>query len=497
MPTRIACIGAGYVGGPTMAVLAQQCMNKDVVVTVLDMNPTIIAAWGSDELPIYEPGLDAVVKSCRGKNLFFSTDVDKHIAEADIIFVSVNTPTKTSGVGAGRAANIKNCESCARKIAEVATSPKIVVEKSTVPVRTAESMKIILDANGKGLKHQILSNPEFLAEGTAVEDLIHPSRVLIGGDVATKEGNNAIQKLVEVYAHWVPRDKIITTNLWSSELSKLVANAFLAQRISSINSISALCEVSGADVQEVARAVGRDPRVGPRFLQASVGFGGSCFQKDILNLVYLCESFGLHEVAAYWQSVVDMNNWQKNRFTRRMIHDMFNTITGKKIAVLGFAFKKDTGDVRETAAAYVCKDLIEEEAHVWVYDPKVKKEDAVKEMVYAAGADQAKIDKFMHFCSSADEALTGAHAIACLTEWDAFKTLDYKKVYQSMAKPAFVFDGRNILPHDDMRKMGYVVYSIGAPNPTADPFALAVAAATSAAAADADGASPKRQRGAN
>jgi UDPglucose 6-dehydrogenase len=439
MPVKICCMGAGYVGGPTMSVLAQKCMNKDVVVTVVDLNEAMIKAWNSEDLPIYEPGLYEVVKKCRGVNLFFSSDIKKHIAEADIIFVSVNTPTKTTGMGAGRMANIKNCELCARTIAEVSTSPKIVVEKSTVPVRTAESMGRILAANGKGLRHQILSNPEFLAEGTAVADLEFPSRVLIGGE-QTAEGLAAIAKLVEVYAHWVPREKIITTNLWSSELSKLVANAFLAQRISSINSISALCEVSGADVTEVARAVGLDPRVGPRFLASSVGFGGSCFQKDILNLVYLCESFGLSEVAAYWQTVIDMNDYQKRRFAERMVRSMFNTITGKKIAILGFAFKKDTGDVRETAAAYVCKALLQEQAELFVYDPKVKHEEMVREML-VCGADEGLMKKHMRMVDNAHDALSGAHALAVLTEWDEFAKLDFKKVFASMTKPAFAFDG--------------------------------------------------------
>jgi len=361
------------------------------------------------------------------------------------------------------AAQQKNCELCARNIAEVATTPKIVVEKSTVPVRTAESMGRILAANSKGLKHQILSNPEFLAEGTAVADLDTPSRVLIGGE-QTPEGLAAIAKLVDVYAHWVPRERIITTNLWSSELSKLVANAFLAQRISSINSISALCEVSGADVQEVARAVGMDPRVGPRFLQASVGFGGSCFQKDILNLVYLCESFGLAEVAAYWQTVVDMNDYQKRRFSERMVRSMFNTVTGKKIAILGFAFKKDTGDVRETAAAYVCKFLLQEQAELYVYDPKVAKEEMERELLYV-GCEPALIKKHLRMVPNAYDALEGAHAMAIMTEWTEFAHLDFPRVFKAMVKPAFAFDGRNILPHAKMREMGFEVYSIGAPAP--------------------------------
>ena len=376
--------------------------------------------------------------------------------------MSVNTPTKVSGIGAGRAANIKNCELCARMIAKCATSPKIVVEKSTVPVRTAESMRRVLSSNERGLAHQILSNPEFLAEGTAIRDLHTPSRVLIGGE-QTPDGLKAIQTLADVYAHWVPREKIITTNLWSSELSKLVANAFLAQRISSINSISALCEVSGADVDEVARAVGSDVRLGPHFLKASVGFGGSCFQKDILNLVYLCESFGLKEVAAYWQQVIDMNNYQKDRFAHNMVKTMFNTVTGKKLAILGFAFKKDTGDTRETASAYVCKSLIAEQAKITVYDPKVKECDMNEALQYA-GVNMEEAGKHLERAEDVYEACKDAHAIAVLTEWDMFKTLDYQKIYESMEKPAFMFDGRNIIDHSALRKIGFEVFALGKQN---------------------------------
>jgi len=365
---KICCIGAGYVGGPTMAMIAHKC--KDHTVTVVDINQARIDAWNSDELPIFEPGLDEIVKAARGTNLFFSTDIDTAIREAAIIFISVNTPTKTYGVGAGRAADMRYIEKCARKIAEVAEDDKIVVEKSTLPVRTAESIKCILEANSKGRKFQILSNPEFLAEGTAIADLENPDRVLIGGD-QTPDGLAAIQKLVDVYAGWVPRENILTTNIWSSELSKLTANAFLAQRISSINAISALCEATGANVDEVAHAIGTDSRIGPKFLKSSVGFGGSCFQKDILNLVYLCEHFGLPDVAAYWNGVIEMNDYQKHRFCRRIISTMFNTISDKKIAILGFAFKKDTNDTRESAAIYVCQDLLEEQANIAIYDPKV------------------------------------------------------------------------------------------------------------------------------
>lgn len=449
-----------------MSVLAAQCLDKNVTVIVSDLNQQLIDAWNSEDLPIYEPGLYEVVKRCRGKNLFFTTEIESNIEKCDIIFVSVNTPTKTSGMGAGRAANIKNCELAARMVANIATTPKIVVEKSTVPVRTAESMGRVLAANARGLKHQILSNPEFLAEGTAVKDLEEPSRVLIGGE-QTKEGLAAIEKLAAVYAHWVPRDRIICTNLWSSELSKLVANAFLAQRISSINSISALCEVSGADITEVSRSVGMDPRVGSKFLNASVGFGGSCFQKDILNLVYLCESFGLNEVAKYWQSVIDMNEYQKSRFVKNMVRTMFNTITGKKVTLLGFAFKKDTGDCRETAAAYITRYLIEEQSKISVFDPKVKYADLVKEMEYTCQVKPETVAAFVTLESDVYKSLEQSHCLAVVTEWDMFAKLDFQRVYDSMAKPAFVFDGRNILPHAKLREIGFEVYAIGQPTEAA------------------------------
>ena len=449
---KICCIGAGYVGGPTMAMIAHKCTGHTV--TVVDINQSRIDAWNSDVLPIYEPGLDEIVKASRGKRLFFSTDIDTAIREADIIFMSVNTPTKTYGVGAGRAADLRYIEKCARKIAEVAENDKIVVEKSTLPVRTAESIKRILESNSKGRKFQILSNPEFLAEGTAVADLENPDRVLIGGD-QTPDGLAAIQKLVDVYAQWVPAENILTTNVWSSELSKLTANAFLAQRISSINAISALCEATGANVDEVAHAIGTDSRIGPKFLKSSVGFGGSCFQKDILNLVYLCEHFGLPEVAAYWNGVIEMNDYQKHRFGRRIISTMFNTVSDKKIAVLGFAFKKDTNDTRESAAIYVCKDLIDEQANVSIYDPKVPEAQIRRDLGLAEDATAVTI------CGDAYEATKDAHAVLILTEWDEFKALDFKKIYDQMNLPAFLFDGRNLLDLDALRAIGFEATGIG------------------------------------
>ncbi len=450
---KICCIGAGYVGGPTMAVIALKA--PDIQVTVVDMNTTRIAAWNSDTLPIYEPGLDAVVKEARGRNLFFSTDVKGAIAAADIIFVSVNTPTKTYGVGAGRAADLRYIESVARTIAEVSTTPKIIVEKSTIPVKTAETIQQILAANSSGVAFQVLSNPEFLAEGTAVPDLFNPDRVLIGGE-RTPAGDAAVAKLVSVYARWVPTERILTTNLWSSELSKLVANAFLAQRISSINSISALCEATGADVDEVANAIGKDSRIGPKFLKASVGFGGSCFQKDILNLVYICETLGLPDVAAYWNGVVAMNEYQKKRFSAKIVRSLFNTVADKRIAVLGFAFKKDTNDTRETAAINVVRDLLAEQANVVVYDPKVPAAEIITDVL---GKGQS--NPRLRVAASAYEACQGAHAVAIVTEWDEFKTLDYAKVFEGMQKPAFLFDGRNIVDLAALRALGFRAHGIG------------------------------------
>lgn len=438
-----------------MAMIAHKA--PDIRVTVVDMNAERIASWNSDALPIYEPGLEGIVRECRGRNLFFSVDVRAAIKESDLIFVAVNTPTKTYGVGAGRAADLRFVESVARTIAEVADSPKIIVEKSTIPVRTAETIKDILAANAttRGLVHAVLSNPEFLAEGTAIADLLNPDRVLIGGE-RTPAGEAAVRTLGDVYARWVPRERIITTNLWSSELSKLVANAFLAQRISSINAISALCEATGADVDEVANAIGRDSRIGPKFLKASVGFGGSCFRKDILNLVYLCETFGLPEVGAYWDHVVRMNEWQKQRFSARIVKTLFNSVAEKRISVLGFAFKKDTNDTRESAAIAVVRELLAEQAQVVIYDPKVS-EAEIRRDLQAVGADGRRLS----VVGSAYAAAEGAHAIAVVTEWDEFRTLDFARIYKAMTKPAFVFDGRNILPADRLRELGFRVYAIG------------------------------------
>lgn len=454
---KITCIGAGYVGGPTMSVIAQK--NPNVVVTVVDLNQARIDAWNDtdlDKLPVYEPGLDAVVAEARGRNLFFSTDVEKAIDEADMIFISVNTPTKTYGKGKGQAADLKYIELCARQIAAVAKNDKIVVEKSTLPVRTAAALKSILDNTGNGVNFHILSNPEFLAEGTAITDLHNPDRVLIGGEDA-----EAIEALVKVYEAWVPRERILTTNLWSSELSKLVANAFLAQRVSSINAISELCEVTGANVDEVARAIGQDSRIGPKFLKASVGFGGSCFQKDILNLVYIARSYNLTAVADYWEQVIILNDHQKARFAENIIQTMYNTVNGKKIAFLGWAFKKDTNDTRESAAIYVADHLLEEEAHVVVYDPKVTAEQIYKDLDYLGTRSPEDNRRLVTVINDPYAALNGAHAVAVLTEWDEFRTYDWAKIKEDMKKPAFVFDGRKLLNREQLAALGFDYYAIG------------------------------------
>ena len=458
--TSICCIGAGYVGGPTMAIIAQKCPH--IKVTVVDLNAERIAAWNDPDvnnIPIYEPGLSDLVAQARGRNLFFSTEVEKGIDEAQMIFISVNTPTKTYGLGKGMAADLKFIELCARQIASVAKDSKIVVEKSTLPVRTAEAVKNILDNTGNGVQFQILSNPEFLAEGTAVDDLLNPDRVLIGGDV--NGGDEAIDSLVEIYANWVPKERILTTNLWSSELSKLTANAFLAQRVSSINAMSELCEKTGADVNELSKAIGMDSRIGPKFLKASVGFGGSCFQKDILNLVYIAKSYGLNKVADYWEQVVIMNDHQKKRFANNIVQTLYNTVSGKKIAFLGWAFKKDTNDTRESAAINVADYLLNEQANVTVYDPRVKEKQIVNDLLYLKSRSLEEINKGVTVFDDPYEVCKGAHAIAILTEWDEFKDYDWKRIYDNMKKPAFIFDGRNILDAKKIKEIGFHFNAIG------------------------------------
>ncbi|MBA5791186.1 nucleotide sugar dehydrogenase [Flavobacterium sp. xlx-214] len=462
MINTICCIGAGYVGGPTMAVIALK--NPHIKVTVVDVNEARINAWNAenlDLLPVYEPGLQEIIAEVRGKNLFFSTQVDQAIQEADMIFISVNTPTKTYGEGKGMAADLKYIELCARQIAQVATSNKIVVEKSTLPVRTASTLKSILKQTQNNVKFEILSNPEFLAEGTAVSDLLQPDRVLIGGDYHTNEGQEAINALKSVYASWVSKDRILTTNIWSSELSKLTANAFLAQRISSINAMSAICEVTEANVDEVAYAIGKDSRIGEKFLKASVGFGGSCFQKDILNLVYIAKSFGLNEVADYWEQVILMNNYQKKRFVQTMVKQMFNTVAEKKMVLLGWAFKKDTNDTRESAAIYVAHYLLEEQANLHIYDPKVTAQKIFTDLEQITGLPQDVLETKITIHTSLDTIFSKAHAVVILTEWDEFKSYNWKEIKQEMLQPAFVFDGRNILKTEEMTNLGFLYQGIG------------------------------------
>ena len=472
MIKNICCMGAGYVGGPTMAVIADHCPN--IQVTVVDLNQQRINAWNDSDLsrlPVYEPGLDCVVDRSRGRNLHFSTDVDAAIAAADIVFISVNTPTKVKGLGAGQASDLRWVEACSRQVANAAQGHTIVVEKSTLPVRTAETICTILEASQAPLQEgevpktfAVLSNPEFLAEGTAIRDLECPDRVLIGG-----EDNDSINALADVYMHWVEPEKILRTNLWSSELSKLTANAFLAQRISSINSVAALCESTGADVQEVARAIGTDSRIGPKFLQSGPGFGGSCFQKDILNLVYLCRHFGLPEVASYWESVVELNTWQQHRISRLIVQRLFGTVTGKRVAILGFAFKADTNDTREAPAIRIALDLLEEGAQLAIHDPKVEQAQIARdlreepvELDPATGKSQglSGVGSWLS-ASSVEEAVDGADAVVLLTEWSQYKSLDWQDLSRRMRRPAWVFDSRTIVNPDQVRSAGLRLWCVG------------------------------------
>ena len=457
---NICCIGAGYVGGPTMAVIAQK--NPNIKVTVVDINKKRIAAWNSNnlnELPIYEPGLANVVKETRGRNLFFSDDINNAITNSEMIFISVNTPTKTSGEGKGFAADLKYIESCANHIAEVSKTDKIVVEKSTVPVRTSEKIKEILKSKNKSTDFQILSNPEFLAEGTAMRDLQIPDRVIIGGDNTIK-GNEAIQSLVEIYSSWVPKKNILTTNLWSSELSKLTANAFLAQRISSINSLSELCEETGADIEEVAKAIGMDSRIGSSFLNTSVGFGGSCFKKDILNLVYISRSLGLEKVANYWEQILIINSHQRDRFVKK-IHSLINTESlNKNVCILGWAFKKDTNDTRESAAIYVANNLIKSNINLNVYDPRVREDQIYFDLNYINSNDIKNKD-YVSIHNSPLNCITDTNVIAILTEWDEFKDYDWERIYKKMSKPAYIFDGRNILDREKLESIGFNYIGLG------------------------------------
>lgn len=446
---NILCIGAGYVGGPTMSVIALKC--PEYKINVVDVNENKIKQWNSDNLPVFEPGLMDVVKKVRGKNLFFSIDIKNGIKKADIIFVSVNTPTKTFGEGAGMASDLQYWEKTAHEIIKYSERNKIIVEKSTLPVRTAQALERILKSNRKNIKFEVISNPEFLSEGTAIKDLLEPDRILIGSH-QTEEGIKAAQEIIDLYIHWIPKKRIISTNLWSSELSKLVANAFLAQRISSINSISALCEKTDADISEISYAVGRDSRIGSKFLNAGVGFGGSCFKKDILNLVYIARNYGLEQVADYWEMVVNINQYQEKRFVQKIVKEMFNTISEKKIAIFGFAFKANTGDTRESPAIYITKKLLEERAFISITDPKA---------LDNAKIDLNGIDSNVKYEIDPYKTAKNSNAIAILTEWEEFKKLNYKKIYTSMKKPAFIFDGRNILDHKRLYKIGFNVYPLG------------------------------------
>ena len=467
---NICCIGAGYVGGPTMAVIADNCL--DILVNVVDVNKKRIDLWNSenfDELPIFEPNLDTIIERRRGKNLFFSTDVVKNIKMADMIFISVNTPTKKRGIGAGQASDLKWVEACARQVAKHSSGHTIVVEKSTLPVKTAEVIKTILeeaqaiDFSSQGKSFDVLSNPEFLAEGSAINDLEKPDRVLIGG-----ESQEAINILSDIYRKWVPEEKILHTNIWSSELAKLTANAFLAQRISSINSISALCESTGADIREVSRAIGTDSRIGSKFLSSGPGFGGSCFKKDILNLVYLCNYFGLPEVANFWEEVVKINNWHQHRISRLVVNKLFGTVSGKKIGILGFAFKANTNDTRESAAINICKDLLEEGAILFIHDPKVKKEQIEKDLGLSENqyfkledSNHNQYDKKWIFAQNINDAIEGADAVLIITEWPEYRSIDWGKVSSIMRKPSWVFDSRSILESEKIFDAGLNFWRIG------------------------------------
>ena len=452
MNRDIVCIGAGYIGGPTMAVIAK--MNPDRKVVVVDVNAARIAAWNSADfrLPIYEPGLVDVVREVRGRNLFFSTDIASAVKACDIVFVGVNTPTKMFGRGAGRASDLQYWEATAREIRRFAGGDKIVVEKSTLPVRTAAAMEAILNDHAEH-RFTVLSNPEFLAEGTAIDDLFHPDRVLIGGP-QTPDGQRAVRELVEIYrghVPWVPEDRILTTNVWSAELTKLAANAMLAQRVSSVNALAGLCEATGADVDEVARVIGADRRIGPKFLKAGPGFGGSCFKKDVLNLVYLCESYGLHTAAEYWAGVIKMNDHQQERIVSRLFREMFNTLANRKIALFGFAFKADTGDTRETPAGSVARLLAEEHVRLAVTDPKA--------------LDNARLDladlQGVAYEECPYAAAQEADAILLMTDWREYPKLDWRRIYDSMRKPALVFDTRNCLNAAQLRAIGFKVLNIG------------------------------------
>ena len=469
---NICCIGAGYVGGPTMAVIADKC--PEIKIEVVDLNKERIKNWNNSDfskLPIYEPGLAEIVEKCRDKNLFFSNSIEEKIKNADMVFISVNTPTKTKGFGAGKASDLKYVEACARQVAKYSRGHTIVVEKSTLPVRTAEVIKsILLGSNQSSNKEnsskntfEVLSNPEFLSEGTAIKDLNKPDRVLIGG-----EKEEAMEALSRIYQNWVPKEKIIKTNIWSSELAKLTSNAFLAQRISSINSISAICEATGADIREVTRAIGSDTRIGSKFLDSGPGFGGSCFKKDILNLVYLSSYFGLEEVANFWESVVELNNWHQHRISKLIVQKLFGTVRGKKIFILGFAFKTNTNDTRESAAINICKDLLEEGAVLYIHDPKVKPSQIASDIGIEKSKKNIKAnnkifpeERSWYYTQDFLEGADGADAIVILTEWEEYRLLDWSKISRKLRKPAWIFDSRSIITKDVIKNLDLNFWRIG------------------------------------
>ena len=459
---NICCIGAGYVGGPSMAVIALKCPN--IQVNVVDVNQSRIDMWNESDLnklPIYEPGLDNIISKCRGENLHFSCEVEKNISKADMIYISVNTPTKTEGLGAGQAIDLKWVEASARKISEFANGHTIVIEKSTLPVKTAQTIQEILDCTNKQKNNSktfhVLSNPEFLAEGTAINDLLHPDRVLIGGN-----NKKAIESLCEVYSNWIDKSKIITTNLWSAELSKLIANAFLAQRVSSINSVSAICEVTGANIKEVSLAVGADKRIGKDFLNPGPGFGGSCFKKDILNLVYICDHYGLNEVSNYWKQIIDINHWQQKRITELIISKLFGTISDKTIAIFGFAFKENTNDTRESPAISISLELLKEGAKLKIYDPKVSFEQIKNDLVQK-NQNLSSISKVNNWevCDDLYETTIGADAIVILTNCEEFKNLNWSKITKNMRLPSWVFDTKGFSNTAEAQIFDINIWSVG------------------------------------
>tara|TARA_Y200000002_G_scaffold303668_1_gene259166 strand:- start:421 stop:1854 length:1434 start_codon:yes stop_codon:yes gene_type:complete len=469
---NICCIGAGYVGGPTMAVISDKC--KHLNINVVDISQKRINDWNNkdlDKLPIFEPGLKDIISRRRNKNLFFSTSIEENIASADLIFISVNTPTKAKGIGAGMASDLRYVEDCARQISKFANGHTIIVEKSTLPVRTAQTIQTILnsDINSKNKSNDsksfsILSNPEFLSEGTAINDLEKPDRVLIGGN-----DEESIKSLVDIYSQWVEIDKIITTNLWSSELSKLISNAFLAQRVSSINSVALICQATGANIKEVSKAIGSDSRIGKHFLKPGPGFGGSCFKKDILNLVYLCNYFGLPEVASFWENIVKFNSWHKENLVKVIVQKLFGTLAGKKIIILGFAFKSNTNDTRESPSIFIVSQLLKEGANLFIHDPKVNKIQVKEELENFfsknnntnQSQDLSSFSNNWHFCNDLKNSFNDAHAVVILTEWKEYINLDWEEISEKVLNTAWLFDIRGILNKDNFENLNLNLWQIG------------------------------------